>query len=82
MKVRIRELLLGRDLNLKIAANLRAALIEAGIPLDSPCGRQGTCLKCKVQVSGVSEKFTELEREKLSAEELRSGWPLACQVTV
>jgi len=82
MRVKIRELSLGRDLNLKVGANLRAALIETGIPLDSPCGGQGTCLKCRAQISGVSEKFTELEREKLSAEELRSGWRLACQVTV
>ncbi|MBA7506677.1 Na(+)-translocating NADH-quinone reductase subunit F [subsurface metagenome] len=82
MRVKIRELSLGRDLNLKVGANLRAALIETGIPLDSPCGGQGTCLKCRAQISGVSEKFTELEREKLSAEELRSGWRLACQVTI
>jgi len=82
MRVRIRELSLGRELSLKVGMNLRAALIEAGIPLDSPCGGQGTCLKCKAQISGVSDKFTDLEREKLSAEELRSGWRLACQVTV
>ena len=82
MRVRIRELSLGRDLNLRVGANLRTALIEAGIPLDSPCGGQGTCLKCKTQFSGVSGRFSELEREKLSAEELRSGWRLACQVTV
>ena len=82
MKVRIRLLPLDKELSLKAGANLREALIEAGVPLDSPCGGQGTCLKCKVQVSGVSPKFTELEREKLSAEELSSGWHLACQVTV
>lgn len=82
MKVRIRVLPLGKDLNLEKGMNLRVALIEAGIPLDSVCGGQGTCLKCKARVSGVSEKFTELEREKLSAEELRNGWRLACQVTV
>jgi len=69
-------------LKLRVGANLRMSLIEAGIPLDSPCGGQGTCLKCKGQISGVSGKFTELEREKLSAEELRNGWRLACQVTV
>ena len=73
---------MGTDLELKAGANLRASLIAAGIPLDSPCGGQGTCLKCKVQVSGVSRKFTELEKEKLSAEELRGGWRLACQTTV
>ena len=82
MKVRIRVLPLGKDLKLRAGANLRTSLIEAGIPLDSPCGGQGTCLKCKGQISGVSGKFTELEQEKLSAEELRNGWRLACQVTV
>jgi len=82
MKVRIRVLPLGKDLKLKVGKNLRSALIEARAPLDSPCGGQGTCLKCKVQISGISEKSTELEREKLSAEELRNNWHLACQVTV
>jgi len=82
MKVRIRVIPLGKDLNLEKGTNLRVALIEAGIPLDSVCGGQGTCLKCKVQVAGVGGKFTELEREKLSAEELRNGWRLACQVIV
>ena len=82
MRVRIRALPSGKDLKLRIGMNLRMALIEAGIPLDSVCGGQGTCLKCKVQVSGISQKFTELEREKLSAEELHSGWHLACQVTI
>jgi uncharacterized 2Fe-2S/4Fe-4S cluster protein (DUF4445 family) len=82
MKVRIRVIPPGKDLKLRVGANLRMSLIEAGIPLDSPCGGQGTCLKCKGQISGVSGKFTELEQEKLSAEELRNGWRLACQVTV
>ena len=67
MKVRIRVIPLGKDLKLRVGTNLRMSLIEAGIPLDSPCGGQGTCLKCKVQVVGVGGKFTELEREKLSA---------------
>ncbi len=82
MKVRIRVIPLGKDLNLEKGTNLRMSLIEAGIPLDSVCGGQGTCLKCKGQISGVSGKFTELEQEKLSAEELRNGWRLACQVIV
>jgi uncharacterized 2Fe-2S/4Fe-4S cluster protein (DUF4445 family) len=82
MRVKIQTLPLGKDLELKVGANLRLALIEAGIFLDSVCGGQGTCLKCKVQVAGVNKKFTEPEREKLSAEELSNGWRLACQVIV
>lgn len=82
MKLKIRALPLGKDLRLKEGTNLRASLIEAGVPLDSPCGGQGTCLKCKVRLSGVSQKLTELEKEKLTAEELRGGWRLACQTTI
>ncbi len=82
MRLKVRVLPWGRDLNLKIRTNLRAALIEAGIPFDSPCGGQGTCLKCKVRILGISNRITELEREKLSAEELHDGYRLACQVTV
>ena len=82
MMLRVRLLPSGKDLSLKAGANLRIALIESGIPIDSPCGGQGTCLKCKVQVSGVNDRPTELEREKLSAEELRDGWRLACQVNI
>ena len=82
MKVRVRVVPPDRELQLKAGDNLRAALVEAGIPLDSPCGGQGTCLKCKVQLSGISQKYTELEQEKLSREELDGGWHLACQVTI
>ena len=82
MKVKVRVVPANRELQVKTGDNLRRALIEAGIYLDSPCGGQGTCLKCKVQLSGVSRKYTELEREKLSPEELGGGWHLACQVTV
>jgi uncharacterized 2Fe-2S/4Fe-4S cluster protein (DUF4445 family) len=82
MKVNVRVIPPDRELKLKAGDNLRNAFIEAGIPLDSPCGGQGTCLKCKVQLSGVSQKYTQLEQEKLSREELDGGWHLACQVTV
>jgi len=82
MKVSVRVIPPDKELELKAGDNLRSALIEAGIPLDSPCGGQGTCLKCKVQLAGVSRKYTDLEQEKLSREELDGGWHLACQVTV
>jgi len=82
MMVNIRIVPHDRELKLKAGDNLRSALIEAGVRLDSPCGGQGTCLKCKVQLSGVSQKHTELELEKLSREELDGGWHLACQVKI
>ena len=68
MKVNVRVIPPDRELKIKAGDNLRDALIEAGIPLDSPCGGQGTCLKCKVQLSRVNHKFTKLEQEKLKLE--------------
>ena len=82
MRVKVSVLPSGKVLNLKTGTNMRTALIDAGFSIDSPCGGQGTCLKCKVKVSGVSDSINELEREKLSAEELNGGWRLACQVAV
>lgn len=82
MSVKVRVLPSGKELKLKVGTNLREALLEAGIPLDSVCAGQATCLKCKVQLSGVSTRLSEPEREKLSPEELRNGWRLACQTMV
>ncbi|MDD5082794.1 MAG: 2Fe-2S iron-sulfur cluster-binding protein, partial [Dehalococcoidales bacterium] len=82
MRTRIRILPSGQELRPRTGKDLRTALLEARIPLDSPCGGQGTCAKCKVRISGISQKFTGLEREKLSAEELSRGWRLACQVII
>ena len=70
MKVKVQVTPPGRNFSFRAGSNLRAALIAAGVPLDSPCGGQGTCLKCKVQLSGITNQFTVLEQEKLSTEEL------------
>ncbi len=57
------------------------AAAEAGIVLDAPCGGEGLCGKCRVLVAAAAEP-TPLERERLSAEQLRAGWRLACQSQV
>jgi len=82
MTVTIKVLPSGKDLKIKVGANLRKALIEAGFAIDSPCGGQGTCLKCKVQLTGVNGKLTGLEQEKLTPKERGEGWRLSCQVIV
>ncbi|MEN6405455.1 MAG: ASKHA domain-containing protein [Thermoguttaceae bacterium] len=61
-------------------------LIEAAAEVDlivlSPCGGEGTCGKCRVRVaSGVTEP-NPVERRWLSADELATGWRLACQTSV
>lgn len=62
-------------------SNLRQALLEAGIFLDSPCGGRGSCGKCRVHISGELAPPSSLERELLGSS-LKRGMRLACQVTV
>jgi len=51
-----------------------------GIGIASVCGGQGTCRSCKVQIlDGNTSEATSSETEWLSADELKTGWRLACQ---
>ena len=62
-------------------------IIEAagrvGININTPCGGQGTCGKCRIQItSGVQELPNQLEKAVFNPEELERGWRLACQTSV
>jgi len=56
------------------------AALDAGVHINASCGGEGVCGKCRVRIEtgsvegGVSEK--------LSAEDVRSGYRLACQSMV
>jgi uncharacterized 2Fe-2S/4Fe-4S cluster protein (DUF4445 family) len=58
------------------------AAAEAGIVLDVPCGGEGLCGNCRVLVAAGAGDPTPVERDWLSADELRAGWRLACQCEV
>jgi uncharacterized 2Fe-2S/4Fe-4S cluster protein (DUF4445 family) len=55
---------------------------QAGIILNTPCGGQGTCGKCVVQVQGEAPAPTSAERDRFTEEELGDGYRLACQMRV
>jgi len=64
---------------------------KLGVDLQSVCGGQGTCGKCKVRLlrQAGSDSLevalsapTKLEEKHLSAEEFAKGWRLACQCQV
>ena len=64
---------------------------KLGVDLQSVCGGQGTCGKCKVRLlhqagtdstKSLLSAPTNLEKERLAAEELEKGWRLACQSLV
>lgn len=62
--------------------SLSDAAALAGISLDMPCGGQGNCGKCKVQVIGHSPHWTKSEQTLLSHAELQGGFHLACQTRI
>jgi uncharacterized 2Fe-2S/4Fe-4S cluster protein (DUF4445 family) len=61
-------------------------LLEAAagvlLVLDSPCGGEGLCRKCRVLAASGAGEPTAAERKAFSAEELAAGWRLACQSAV
>jgi len=52
---------------------------RVGIVITSPCGGQGTCGKCRVQVIEGNIPPTSIEKKLLSKEDISSGVRLACQ---
>jgi len=59
------------------------AAASAEIIIDSPCGGEGRCGKCKVIVSAQSiQPPSEAEEKFLSDEELKEGYRLACQTPI
>jgi len=52
---------------------------RVGIVITSPCGGQGTCGKCRIQVIEGNIPPTSIEKKILSKEDISSGVRLACQ---
>jgi uncharacterized 2Fe-2S/4Fe-4S cluster protein (DUF4445 family) len=52
---------------------------SAGLEISQPCGGQGRCGRCAVHVEGGIRRRSTI---RLSADDLASGWALACQAVV
>lgn len=55
---------------------------QAGVALEAPCGRHGTCGKCLVLCHGSLGSPTRSEINKISETMLAQGWRLACQTMI
>jgi len=51
----------------------------AGILVNTPCGGQGQCGKCRVRFLTAAPEPTPAERELISADDRAAGWRLGCQ---
>jgi len=72
----------GRAVFVLAGTKVLEAAARAGLTIDTPCGGQGTCGKCRVRLSGSVCAPAAAEREHLSDEELAAGWRLACQASI
>lgn len=72
----------GRSVFVLDGTTIVEAAGQAGIILNTPCGGEGTCGKCRVQVQGDGPEPTPAEKRHLSEDELESGLRLGCQMHV
>ncbi len=70
----------GQVVEVEIGTLLSDAAVEAGIPLNLPCGGQGRCGRCRVKVEHGA--ISHRSGVRLSAAEMEEGWALGCQAVV
>jgi uncharacterized 2Fe-2S/4Fe-4S cluster protein (DUF4445 family) len=58
------------------------AASRAALTIETPCGGQGTCGKCRVHVTAGAATPTPAEADFFSPDQLAEGWRLSCQTTV
>jgi uncharacterized 2Fe-2S/4Fe-4S cluster protein (DUF4445 family) len=72
----------GRTVYVLAGTRIIEAAAEAGIILDSPCGGEGICGKCRVRLENPSLEPGRAEKIFILPEEIRLGFRLACQTEV
>ena len=69
----------GKTVKVEKGLTITEAAAVAEISIDSPCGGEGRCGKCKVMVDARNiEPPDEQEKKTLSEEDLGAGYRLAC----
>jgi len=72
----------GRNVFVLSGTKLVEAAGRAGITLNQPCGGQGTCGKCRVEVLENAPQPTSADKQHIEPGQLEGGWRLACQLEV
>lgn len=72
----------GKTVHVLRETHVAEAAVGAGLVLNLPCGGEGVCGKCRVQLRAGAISPTVVERQVFSASELAEGWRLACQTRV
>lgn len=72
----------GRSVFALSGTKLIEAAGQAGIILNQPCGGEGACGKCRVEVLEDAPEPTPADRRHLDEQQLTQGWRLACQLDI
>ena len=70
----------GKEVTVAAGTLLVDAADRAGLLIDTPCGGQGRCGRCLVQV--LSGDITRGENPHLSQEQTERGWVLSCTARI
>ena len=70
----------GRSIEVPPGYNLRQAILDSGLDIDSSCGGVGTCGRCKVKV--VKGDTGSKKTKYISPDEKKKGFVLACLAKV
>lgn len=67
----------GASLEVPLGTPLRDVLLRFGV--EFPCGGAGRCRGCRVRLLAGELPIGDVERERLSGDDLAAGWRLACR---
>ena len=70
----------GQVIEVEIGTLLSEAAVQAGVPLNLPCGGQGRCGRCRVKVEHGS--VSHRGGVRLSTMDREQGWALGCQTVI
>lgn len=78
-KVTIKFKQIGKEIKVEKGTTLLEAAILSNVFINSVCGGEGTCGKCKVIVKG---NYKAINSKFIDKEEINKGYTLACQTLV
>ncbi|MDD5766332.1 MAG: ASKHA domain-containing protein [Candidatus Marinimicrobia bacterium] len=71
---------LGKTIHVESGASLKNVLWDFGV--EFPCGGEGLCKRCLVKVVSGNLELNDVQRQKLTKEEIENGFRLACQCRI
>jgi len=79
-KYEVRFLPTGKSIKVTTGYNLRQAILDTGLTIDSSCGGVGTCGRCKVKV--LKGQAGTKKSKFISQKDKKEGYVLSCITTV